>query len=824
MGIFMKYIIRNIWENKLRGFLILFSLMISTFIMFLNFAAGDDIVYQYEALYEEAYRGYDIIVNHEDTEEPFFKKDKFKTNNISVNKKLSAITTFGVVDNNDSLTLQLYGCNRKSYLDAGLFVVSEEDNFGNNKDDQILISPQLAKNYGYKLGDKISIQTQVGIKEYKIGAIAKETGLFLGVDNENLIVMTDSEVEEITGQKNRSNVLLLSLADKSDIKNSIKTLEKDNDDFVVQALIDQETMDFNINMISQVLLIILILALLVNYYVISSNAKVILLSRTPVVGTFRSLGASKIKVNLILILENLLYGFFGGILGVICGLYFRDAILGAIAQGVSNIPLGEISGPINYAHIIYALIFAVIIQLISVIHVIYQIGNYPIKNLIFEELSSIQKVSIVPTILGFILQGLSYVLYRTNNTYDTVMAILALVSAMAGGILVLPFITKYLSLILAKINKLIFGEAPYLGTKNISTSKIINSNVKLVVISLSMVLMIFMTSSSLEGLFIKAEDVFELDLQLYGMEKKEENYSKLKKVQGVKELQFLYNYMDNLSVNGKEMNLVLCGFDEERLGVKDNEGKIKDLKNGEVMMDEFYAIKNGFNIGDQLEIKSDELKIKKIKVEIVGTVDSSIFTTSRNTIVFSENQFKKDVTDVPSGIYVGTNKDLLKMKKTLYKELSGENITVETFNEFIEEQEQRVSGLLSTVWIFLVLSILLSAIGLVNNQVIGFIQRKREYAVLYSVSMSKAQLNTMIFFEIMCSFLIGCISGLALSIWMGKLLGVLLSSIGIYLEFNFQWANILTVVGAIFVILILTAIIPMFKILRMNVIQEIKYE
>ncbi len=824
MGIFLKYTIRNIWENKLRGFLILFSLMISTFIMFLNFVARDDIIHQYEALHEESYRSYDIIVGHEDGEEPFFKEDKFKTKNIDISNKLSAITTFGVVDNKDSLTLQLYGCNRKSYIDAELFVISQEDNFDNNKDNQILISPQLAKNYGYKLGDKISIQTQAGIKEYKVGAIAKETGLFLGVDNENLVVMTNSEVEKITGQKNKSNVLMLSLTDKSNIKNSIKTLEKDNDDFVVQALVDQETMDFNINMISQVLLIILILALLMNYYVISSNAKVILLSRTPVVGTFRSLGASKIKVNLILILENLLYGLLGGVLGVICGLYFRETILGAIVQGVSDMPLGEMSAPINYAYIIYALIFAVIIQLISVVHVIYQIGNYPIKNLIFEELSSIQKVSIVPTILGFILQGLSYVLYRTNNTYDTILAVLALVSAMAGGILLLPFITQYLSLFMAKVNKLIFGPAPSLGTRNISTSKIINSNIKLVAISLSMVLMIFMTSSSLEGVFIKAKDVFELDIQLYGMEKKEKDYLKLKKVKGVKDLQFLYNYMDTLTVNEKEMNLVLCGFEDERLGVKNKEGKIKDLKKGEVMMDEFYAVKNGFKIGDQLEIKSDELKAKKVKVKIVGTIDSSIFTTSRNTIVFSENQFKKDVTDVPSGIYVGTDKDLTDMKKTLYKELSGENITAETFNEFIEGQEQRVSGLLSTIWIFLILSILLSAIGLVNNQVIGFIQRKREYAVLYSVSMSKVQLNTMIFFEIVSSFLIGCISGLALSIWMSKLLGILLSSIGIYLEFNFQWANIFTVVGAIFIVLILTAIIPIFKILRMNVIQEIKYE
>src|SRR5699024_271449 len=176
MGIFLKYTIRNIWENKLRGFLILFSLMISTFIMFLNFVARDDIIHQYEALHEESYRSYDIIVSHEDSEEPFFKEDKFKTKNIDISNKLSAITTFGVVDNKDSLTLQLYGCNRKSYIDRELFVISQEDNFDNNKDNQILISPQLAKNYGYKLGDKISIQTQAGAKEYKVGDIAKETG------------------------------------------------------------------------------------------------------------------------------------------------------------------------------------------------------------------------------------------------------------------------------------------------------------------------------------------------------------------------------------------------------------------------------------------------------------------------------------------------------------------------------------------------------------------------------------------------------------------------------------------------------------------------
>src|SRR5690606_27535144 len=105
-----------------------------------------------------------------------------------------------------------------------------------------------------------------------------------------------------------------------------------------------------------------------------------------------------------------------------------------------------------------------------------------------------------------------------------------------------------------------------------------------------------------------------------------------------------------------------------------------------------------------------------------------------------------------------------------------------------------------------------------------FIQRRKEYAVLYSVSMSKAQLNTMIFFEVMNSFLIGCGFGLVLSLWLSNLLQGLLSSIGVYLQFSFQWLQILSVVGIIFIILLLTALIPMFKISKMNVVEQIKYE
>lgn len=820
----MKYLIKNIRENKFRGILILLSLVMSTFILFLNLGVRDDILYKYKDLHENAFKGYNVIVNRKDQRQQFFEEKDFNDVDHFVRDKLSSITTYGVIDDDDLLTVKLYGCNINDYLNAGLIQVLNTSIFDTLQNNQILISPQLSKSYGFIVGDKISIQTQLGIKEYIVGAIGERDGLFLNDTNENLIVMSDLEARNITGQENKVNAMLLKLEHNKNLTENIEVIKKNNPNYNVQPLLDQGELDMSIGMISQILIIILVLAVIINYYVISSNAKVILLSRIPIMGTFRSLGASKLKVNLILIIENLIYGVLGGIVGVGLGVCFRKGILGALAQGMFGIAGGQASSPIKYSYIIFALLFAVIIQLISVISTIYESGNHSIKGLIFSEFKSIQKVSNVITILGFMFLSLSFILYQLNNSYNIMLSSTALVVAMIGGLWILPFIAKYLSLLLSRINKLIFGAAPSLGSRNIADSKIINSNMKLVVISLTVVLMIFISTVSLESVFLNATDLFETDIQINGMGKSELEYLKLKEVDGVTGLDFLYYFIDDININDKKLNVALFGFDDEQYGITNVEGKISQLKNNEVMIDEFYALKHGFKIGDVIEIRSSNLKLDNHKFEIVGTIDSSLFTTSRNIIIISKTQFKDEINDIPNTMYVETSKDLELMKKTLYKELSGEDITIQTMKEVLNDQKVMVNSILSMVWLFLTLSILLSTIGLINNLVIGFIQRKREYAVLYSISMSRSQLIAMIFFEIMNSFLIGCVYSLVLSVWMSKLLQDILNSIGMFMQFNFPLLEIIGVVGVIFIVLMFTALIPMYKIHKMNVVEGIKYE
>ena len=126
-----------------------------------------------------------------------------------------------------------------------------------------------------------------------------------------------------------------------------------------------------------------------------------------------------------------------------------------------------------------------------------------------------------------------------------------------------------------------------------------------------------------------------------------------------------------------------------------------------------------------------------------------------------------------------TTKKPKEMKEDLRKALAGTNTYIQTKTEFIDNQRNQTNSILGMVEAMLGLSVILSLFGLMNNQIIGFIQKKKEYAVLYSTSMSKSQLRVMVLFEVLGTFICGCLIGMELSIWLTGLLEQVLSSIGL---------------------------------------------
>ncbi|HHT25210.1 MAG TPA: FtsX-like permease family protein [Clostridiaceae bacterium] len=817
MRLLLKHIFRNINENKIRGFLIIFSLAISSFVLYINFVTKDEIVDQYESLMTDIFNGYEINVVSESVDASIEKDviNKIKEHDL-VTDTIPIHSEFCAYIDEDSMTAQLYSTDLKKLNDAELI----ETNIQELKAEEIVISHSFSSEYDYEKGDTLELVTNEGVSTYKIVDVANNYGLFTEFENVNTFVTKEKSLAETN--------LLLVQAKENDIGDLLTEFkeEYDDDDLAVVSAVDRTYMESNVFMLEQALIIVLIITALLNILIISSNAKAILISRRSSMGTFRSLGATSGQIAFVLSLENIIYGAIGGAAGVVLIVFGKNILMSFILQGVLGINKSA-NVALEPLYLLITVIFAVVVQIISVVPQIRKMANEPIKGLILGYARQEKSRFILKTVLGIALLVISLFLWNINTFYSLVYAILALLSAIAGGMLILPLITYCLSFFIEKIGQFI-SKVFKLATKNICTSESTANNIRLSALSITLVLLLVITTLSIQNIFSNISKYLDADYQIYGITQKEKEYDDLADVKGVKDISFASQIWDEFKVNGEKYNFILASFDKEELGVVNEIGDISKLKSGEAMIDSFYAVSMGVEIGDFLTIENTDFKSKsnKIEVKIVGTLDTKSYTAQRNVLVITPEQFKKEVRDYPSVIYVycDQNANYEQVKRDLYTELTGENVVVQSVDDYFAHQEQSIVSIISILWVFLGLAVFVAIIGIVNNQIINFVQRKREFAVLNSIAMSKSQISLMVFFEVAISFFIGVMSGLVLSLWASKLMEKLMESLGLFVEFTFKWETIIILLLILFALLLLTALIPIRKIFNMKIINEIKYE
>ena len=107
-------------------------------------------------------------------------------------------------------------------------------------------------------------------------------------------------------------------------------------------------------------------------------------------------------------------------------------------------------------------------------------------------------------------------------------------------------------------------------------------------------------------------------------------------------------------------------------------------------------------------------------------------------------------------------------------------------DEYIAEQLNAINTIIQALFASVFLGSAIIVFGIIGNLIVSFIQRKREYAVMYSVCMSKRQLVHMLFWEMLFSsvsiLFVSVISGFALSNFLSKST----SGAGMVLDFRFN--------------------------------------
>ena len=139
-------------------------------------------------------------------------------------------------------------------------------------------------------------------------------------------------------------------------------------------------------------------------------------------------------------------------------------------------------------------------------------------------------------------------------------------------------------------------------------------------------------------------------------------------------------------------------------------------------------------------------------------------------------------------------------------------------------QKKDNDTMLSIVEVAIILGLFVSCLGIVNNIVINYLSRKKEFAILLSTTLTKRQLKTMLLTEAL--FTVVQVLGIAI-VFSNVIIfsfSKLLETANVYLEMSYPWDAIYKV-GAVVAVIVLSSLFVPFKILkRINIYNELRME
>lgn len=819
MSIILKYILKNMKEKKLRSLLIIISLTLSVVVLTLCLTLKDNILAKYTEFLIKTTGTSDILLTKET---PF---EKSEIDNIS--------------DNYNSVPYMMFTKDKTNIIGANIedlqknkMIKSEKQT--NLKDNEIIISQKIAESKNIKVNDTINILDT----ELKIVEIVEQYGLFIGETEEQPVYLTSIELANKMMYQN-SNEIIKTQLDKNntyiigayidvlddnidDAKEDLKQIDSNFSVITVKANLIEA-----LSQINSLMILMLVITTLIAFYIISSILKLVLEERMPVIGTFRSIGISRKTTNLLLYLENSFYGIISSIMGI--------AIASSIVGPVTNsfISAGDLEltskAGIKPLYILIVVLFTILIQVLITFFELRKNKNKSIRNIIFDTQDTKYKIKKRKIILGFIFIIISVIVYLINNNYNFIMGLLPVVLIIIGFVMVIPVIIKLISKILSIILK--NRKTSYLACKNVADNKIVISSTILLFIIISMTTMIYNISVTISNTYEGFEKVTHYTMRISNLSGEEENYEYIKNIEGVNEAAFYYINMGYFKIEDVEKFFALFGYDKQDNTIfklydciKFNKEETDNLKDNEILLDEAFAIKNNYKIGDKIKINGQQFFDEDYYFTIKGYIDSTNTTSTRSAGMITKNMYNQLFNDNYKTILIDSNLPDDVMKENLKNEVKEENVDIKSYQEWIGSDKENTKQIMNIVYGVLLLGILLAMVGLINNALVAFVQRKKGLAVLNSICMTKFQLYKMALEENIFSFIIATIPGIILSIILNIYLAKTLKGMSLFINMAFEIKGVLIILGIIFILTIIETFVPIIKIKKLNLIKEIKYE
>lgn len=583
------------------------------------------------------------------------------------------------------------------------------------------------------------------------------------------------------------------------------------------------------------------IAVLVGIFLIVNTFSMLVAQRTRELGLLRAIGSSRRQVNRSVLVEALLLGVIGSVLGVGAGIGIAVGLMKLM--GAVGMELNTADLTVNVATPVVGIVLGVVVTVLAAWLPARRAGKVsPMAALREAGTPGDRKAGVVRTVLGLLLSvgggGLLFLTTRVDEASDGAMYLAGgVLLSLLGFIVFAPVLAGLLVRALAAGVLRIFGPVGRMAERNaLRNPRRTGATASALMIGLALVACLSVVGSSMVASAteeldksVGADFIIQSDMGMPIVPEVAQvldDAPHMAHVTHYKALDADVTLPDGKTV--KEYSLTAANKTyAQDLRSETVQGELTDAyKKNSMSVGEDFAKDHGLKLGDTLAVDFEDGG----KAELTLRAITSSETTLDSGAAYLSLATAKDYIepgDMPhNDIMFGKAKD--GQEEAAYASLKKAmdpypQYEVRDQTDFKQTLKDQVGQMLNLVNGLLALAIIVAVLGVVNTLALSVIERTREIGLVRAIGLSRRQLRRMIRLESVVIALFGALLGLGLGLAWGTAAQQLLALEGLKV-LDIPWPTIGVVFAGSAVVGLFAALVPAFRAGRMNVLNAIATE
>ncbi|MCX5412048.1 ABC transporter permease [Streptomyces sp. NBC_00059] len=579
------------------------------------------------------------------------------------------------------------------------------------------------------------------------------------------------------------------------------------------------------------------IAFLVGIFLIVNTFSMLVAQRTREIGLMRAIGSSRKQVNRSVLVEAVLLGIVGSVLGVGAGIGLAVGLMklmGAVGMELSTRDL-----TIAWTTPAIGLALGIVVTVLAAYIPARRAGKVsPMAALRDAGTPADARSGWVRAALGLVLTGAGAASLWTATRADeasegSLYLGLGVVLSLIGFIVIGPLLAGVVVRVLGAVVLRLFGPVGRLAERNaLRNPRRTGATAAALMIGLALVACLSVVGSSMVA---SATD--ELDKSVGTDFIVQSNTGQLivpQAAQAIEKVPGIEHVTDYRVLSATFTNPDGSTADEQvtaadptypqDLRRKTTAGDLAKAYGADSMsVGSDYAALHKIEVGDEITVAFKAGDTAKLKVAAITSDDTNVDRGANYTNVTTAERYV-DAGSMPKNMIMFASAEDGKEKEA-YAALKSSlaaypQYKVQNQADFKEDLKDQIGQLLNIVYGLLALAIIVAVLGVVNTLALSVVERTREIGLMRAIGLSRRQLRRMIRLESVVIALFGALLGLGLGMGWGTSAQKLLALEGLEV-LEIPWPTIVTVFVASAFVGLFAALVPAFRAGRMNVLNAI---